>query len=381
MEPPIRHSPESVVAADRGQTALPKVGFADTLVAWYQGDHRDLPWRRVTDPYRIWLSEIMLQQTQVATVIPYYERFLARYPDVTTLAAAPIEDVIKLWEGLGYYARARNLHKAAQIVVAQYGGRFPDSIDAVEALPGIGRSTAGAILTFAYGQRHPILDGNVKRVLARIFDIDADMAAPALQRELWNHSRTFVDEAQAPADFNQAFMELGARICTPQAPMCLVCPVRGYCDAAARGTQHERPRKAEKKATPHHTIAVGVIRDVQGRIYIQRRPPEGLLGGLWEFPGGKAEPEDASLEATVQREIREEVGLEVSVGEKIAQVRHAYTHFKITLHAFECRVVSGEPQPTAADAWQWVPVVELPRYAFPKANKRVLDVLLQDASA
>lgn len=352
-----------------------KTGFSDALTAWYQISHRQLPWRETTDPYAIWLSEIMLQQTQVKTVLDYYRRFLAQYPTARALAEAPPDQVLKLWEGLGYYARCRNLQKAAQIMVETHGGEFPKLIEQAEALPGIGRSTAGAILTFAYGQKHPLLDGNVKRVLSRVFDIDQDIQQSAVIKQLWQASEQLLSESDAPHLYNQAIMELGATVCLPQNPRCLLCPVKKFCTAQANGTQHERPVKAPKKATPHHTIAVGVIWQ-DNRVLIQQRPENGLLGGLWEFPGGKQE-EGEALPKTVLREIQEELEIQVEVGELITSVKHAYTHFKITLHAYHCRYLSGEPQPKACQNWKWVSPDELPTYAFPKANKTVLEVLLK----
>jgi A/G-specific adenine glycosylase len=343
--------------------------FGETLCRWYQAVYRKLPWRETQDPYAIWVSEVMLQQTQVATVLPYYQRFLAQFPTIAALAAAPPELVLKAWEGLGYYARVRNLQKAAQQLVQTHGGQFPTQLSEVEKLPGIGKSTAGAILTFACQQRHPILDGNVKRVLCRVFDIDTPPTenAPAL----WERSLQLLNTATDAATFNQAIMELGATVCTPTQPKCLVCPVQQECLAFARGTVPERPVKVAKKATPHHTIAVGLIWH-NGQLYIQKRPESGLLGGLWEFPGGKQEPGEA-LEATVAREILEETGMTVTVGAPLTTVKHAYTHFRITLTAFHCQWQSGES--TFSGPWQWVPPETLTQFPFPKANLKVLAAL------
>ncbi len=357
-----------------------KNGFAEALILWYHQHGRLLPWRDTRDPYAIWLSEIMLQQTQVNTVKAYYAKFLTLFPTIQDLAQAPLEAVMKAWEGLGYYARCRNLHKTAQIITEQYQGRFPETLEAVEALPGIGRSTAGAILTFAYGQRHPLLDGNVKRVLSRIFKIEEDPALTAVQKTMWVASEALLEEADDSYAFNQGIMELGATVCLPQAPRCLLCPVQPFCEAYAFGMQQELPVKAKRKPVPHYDIAVGVIWNKENQVLIQQRPAEGLLGGLWEFPGGKQEP-DETLETTVQREIAEELGIDIVVCEKIETVKHAYTHFKITLHAYRCVYQSGEPHPRAATAWKWVPVSELPQYAFPKANKTVLEGLLKTNGA
>ncbi len=350
--------------------------FSEALCRWYAGDHRSLPWRDTSDPYRIWISEIMLQQTQVETVLPYYERFLARWPAVADLAAAPIDDVMKMWEGLGYYARCRNLHRAAVQMVEQHDGQVPQTMDAVRALPGIGRSTAGAILTFGHGQRHALLDGNVKRVLSRFSDEAEIVARSAVEKRLWALSEALLAEASDAWTHNQAIMELGARVCTPRDPGCGRCPVADSCAAKAAGTQAERPVKVKRKPLPHKHIGVGVIWNGE-RVLIQLRPPQGLLGGLWEFPGGKQEAGE-TIEETVRREIREELGVEVEVGAAIRQVKHTYSHFKITLHSYHCRLVSGTPTVRAATELRWVPLDELERFAFPKANKTVLEALLKE---
>ncbi len=353
--------------------AANKDGFADALVNWYHANARDLPWRKGNSAYEIWLSEIMLQQTQVVTVIPYFYRFLKKFPTVSDLAKAPVDAVLKQWEGLGYYSRARNLHKAAQQVVAQHGGQFPETLEEMNALPGIGRSTAGAILTFAMGQQHPLLDGNVKRVLSRLYDIDK--LPNKVETQMWEYSTELLLQTDEPYSFNQAIMELGATLCTGKHPQCLVCPVKAYCTAAANGTQYERPVKATKKPVPHHNIGAAVIWH-KGKVLIQQRPKEGLLGGLWEFPGGKQEAGE-TIEETVTREITEELAMEVTVGDKVATVKHAYSHFKITLHAYHCTWVSGKPTPHCADDWAWVAPKKLNDYAFPKANLKVIEALLK----
>lgn len=356
-----------------------KHGFAQALVTWYKSQHRDLPWRNTHNAYHIWLSEIMLQQTQVKTVIDYYHRFLEQYPTIAALAEADTNQLMKQWEGLGYYARCRNLQKAAQQIMANHGGQFPSTLQEAEALPGIGRSTAGAILTFAYGQKHPLLDGNVKRVLSRVFDIDQDIQQTSVINQMWQYSMDLLDESDDPYHYNQAIMELGATVCLPQNPRCLLCPVKQACTAYANGTQHDRPVKTRKKTTPHYNIGVGVIWH-DGRILIQQRPEEGLLGNLWEFPGGKQEA-DEPIQETVRREIEEELGITVEVGELITTVKHAYSHFKITLHAYHCRYLKGAPQPKACQAWQWVQPEELSKFAFPKANKTVLEQVVSDWQA
>ncbi len=353
-----------------------KHGFSDALITWYKQNKRDLPWRHTSDPYALWLSEIMLQQTQVNTVIDYYHRFLNTFPTITDLAKADEDKVLKLWEGLGYYSRCRNLHKSAKIIVDQHNGVFPNTFDDVLALPGIGRSTAGAILTFAFAQRQPILDGNVKRDWARLFNYHEDIATKPAETQFWAWSQQFIDECSDPYAFNQGIMELGATICLPKQPRCLVCPVNSFCDSFKAKTQHDLPVKKKKVPVPHYDIAVGVIWNKKKEtVFIQKRPDEGLLGGLWEFPGGKQEKNEA-LEDTVAREIKEELGITVRVDEKIMHVKHAYSHFKITLHAYHCQYIKGKAVPKAATAIKWVALNDLSTFAFPKANKKVLDMLL-----
>ncbi len=346
--------------------------FAKKLLAWYEKHKRDLPWRRTRDPYRIYLSEILLQQTRVEAVIPYYEKFLARFPDVLALANAPLDDVLKTWEGAGYYARARNLHRAAKIVVEKYRGRFPKKIGEIRELPGIGRYTAGAIASIAFKLDAPVVDGNVARVLCRYVGIREDPKANATQKQLWDIAAELLPEGHA-REFNQALMELGATICLPKNPRCVVCPVQKNCVARQQGLQNVLPAKRAKKESPHKIIAAGVIYK-RGKILIQQRLSEGLLGGLWEFPGGKVEVGE-SLQECVAREVREELGIAIRVGEKLSTVDHAYSHFSITLHAFECEFLSGRVKLSSAQKFKWVKVNELEEYAFPAANKKIIRVL------
>jgi A/G-specific adenine glycosylase len=264
------------------------------LLRWYDTARRDLPWRRTRDPYLIWIAEVMLVQTQVDTAIPYYNRFIARFPDVRSLAAASLDAVLKSWEGLGYYARARNLHAAAAIVVDRHGGRLPDDAAELQALPGIGPYMAAAIQSIAFGYPALALDGNVRRVLSRLYDLPDPK--PAALRQ---HGDAMVQER--PGDVNQALMDLGSAICTPRSPRCADCPLETLCLARQRGTVAERPGRRPAKRRPHYDIAVGVVWRGD-EILIAKRKPEGLLGGLWEFPGGKPEPGE-SLEAAVVREV------------------------------------------------------------------------------
>jgi A/G-specific adenine glycosylase len=368
-----RH-PEAAEAAD----------VARLLLAWLPGVRRDLPWRRRRDPYAVWVSEVMLQQTQVATVIPYFERWLTRFPDIASLAAASQDALLKAWEGLGYYARARNLQRAAQEVMAHHNGTLPSEREALLALPGIGRYTAGAILSLAFGRHEPILDGNVRRVLCRVYDIAENPKAPAVDKRLWELAGRLVREAPAgqPGDLNEALMELGALVCVPGQPDCSACPLAAVCLARADGVQAERPVTAKRVPTPHYAVAAALITDGAGRYLIARRPTHGLLGGLWEFPSTPAEASgtgqgtEESLPDFLARAVEERLGLQIAVGAQSGRVSHAYTHFRITLQSFHCRTLSG--QATAANYYTgvaWVPRGELENYPFPVTHLKILKSL------
>ena len=346
-----------------------------SLLSWYRTQGRDLPWRRTRDPYAIWISEIMLQQTQVKTVIPYYERWLAKFPTVEVLAAADQQTVLKLWEGLGYYARARNLHKAAQQVVSEFGGVFPKDLGGAIALKGIGRTTAGGILSAAFNLPVAILDGNVKRVLARLvaFPVVPNKASDAL----WKISEQVLDPRH-PKDFNQAIMDLGATLCTRHNPACLLCPWQTHCAAYNQNAVTDFPMTESRKPLPYKQIGVAVITDEQDNILIDRRKQEGLLGGLWEFPGGKIEPGEA-VEDCVRREIKEELGIEIEVQDRLITIDHAYTHFKVTLNVFNCKHLSGDPQPIECDEVKWVTLDEIDEYPFPKANSQIIEAMRERA--
>lgn len=341
------------------------------LLAWWDEDHADLPWRRRhDDPYAVWIAEVMLQQTQITTVIPYYERWLAQFPTVEDLAAASIDEVLKAWEGLGYYRRARHLHEAAQIVVAEHGGKLPDSVAALQQLPGVGRYTAGAIASIAFEQAVPVLDGNVIRVFSRLLDLPKDVTARETRSELWRFAETLVPNDR-PGDFNQALMELGQQICSPVSPRCHFCPIASLCLSRQRGTQLERPVRPPRRRTPHYHVAAGVIWRADGHLLISQRPLDGLLGGLWEFPGGKQDSGE-TLPQTLKREIREELGIEIEVGSLLTRVKHAYTHFSITLHAFHARHIRGEPQHLGVADHAWVSLDNLDEYAFAVTDRKII---------
>ncbi len=314
----------------------------------------------------------MLQQTQVETVIPYFHRFLNRFPTLGDLAQASVNDVLKLWEGLGYYARARNLHKAAIKVITELNGEFPQTVDGLMQLPGIGRYTAGAIASLAFDIAAPVLDGNVTRVMCRLFAIKHDPREPRTKDELWRLAGALLPQANA-GEFNEALMELGALICTPRSPNCNKCPFNKICLARKRNLQDKLPIKIKRKPVPHYQVTAAVIRS-GNRILIAQRPFGGRLGGLWEFPGGKQEHNE-SLKHCLQREIKEELGFRVKVGEFITAIDHAYTHFTITLHAFKCEKVSGTPKALGVEQFKWVRMSELDKFAFAKTDLRIIEAL------
>lgn len=343
------------------------------LLSWFRNSKRDLPWRRDRRPYTVWVSEIMLQQTRVDQAEGYFRRFLERFPDLPALAGAALEEVLKAWEGLGYYGRARCLHQSARVVLAEYGGELPREYSRLIRLPGIGRSTAGAILSLAFGQAVPILDGNVKRVLARFYYIDQPLDQGAALHTLWERSAGILP-VRDPGGFNEALMELGALVCLPKHPECGRCPLQKSCRAYGSGQAETLPVKKPVKKTPHFDVTAAVIRK-GGKLLITRRPEKGLLGGMWEFPGGKQQPGE-SLEACLEREIAEELGIAITVGERFLQVRHAYSHFRITLHTFFCRHRKGRIQKIGVTDFRWVKPEELAAFAFPRADRRVIERLL-----
>jgi A/G-specific adenine glycosylase len=359
-------------------TSPPIDRLRDALLAWYRVEARDLPWRRTDDPYAVWVSEIMLQQTRVETVLAYYERFLQRFPDIRALAAASMDDVLKAWEGLGYYRRAHNLHRAAGILVESHGGRLPDRVDALRRLPGIGPYTAGAIASIAFRKQTPALDGNIIRVVSRLFRIPGDPQRAATRDALLERAAMLVLPGDAGA-MNQALMDLGARVCRPRSPRCAACPVRSSCDAHAHGEEALYPQRARRRAVPHVDVVAGIVWDGppdarDRRLLIAKRRTDDMLGGLWEFPGGRVEEGESHEEALV-RELREELAIEIAVGAHFMTLHHAYTHFRITLHVYTCRHAAGEPRAIDCADWTWARPEDLDDFAFPVADRRILDRL------
>ncbi len=302
--------------------------FSAALLAWYDRHGRkDLPWQQDPTPYRVWVSEIMLQQTQVTTVIPYYERFMARFPQIGSLAAASLDEVLQHWAGLGYYARARNLHKSAQIIQHDHGGKFPDTREALQALPGIGRSTAAAILALSAHQRHAILDGNVKRVLSRFHAVEGWPGNAGVARRLWELADQHTPR-QRVADYTQAIMDLGATVCTRSSPQCRRCPVSAGCQAHARNRIADYPAPRPRRDMPGKHTTMLILSNDQGEVLLEKRPPTGIWGGLWslpEYPGDKADHQGVSAWC------RKELGCDIEIREQWPAVRHSFTHFHLTI--------------------------------------------------
>ena len=351
------------------------------LLAWYLANKRTLPWRGHPSAYAVWVSEIMLQQTRVEAVIPYFERWMRLFPTVQALANASEQDVLNAWEGLGYYSRARNLHKAAKIVVDQYNGEMPRDLDELRGLPGIGRYTLGAIASIAFGRDVAALDGNIKRVYARIFDIEQPVDSTLGENILWDLAEKNLPKGHA-GDYNQALMDLGATICVPRNPRCLICPVMKLCKARQNGTQNERPVKTPKKDVPHYIHAAAVIVQ-RGKVLLSQRPSKGLLGGMWEFPNGRVNGDPAAglpkalkmgynLRLGVIPNSRAERSQGVRQHNSLGIVQHGYSHFSVTVHVFQCQLLST-PRETNL---KWVSLNSLDEYPMGKIDRQIANMLI-----
>ena len=340
--------------------------FTEKLMHWYEENARELPWRDHPDPYIVWVSEVMLQQTRIETVIPYFHQWVREFPTITTLASSTQQKVLNLWEGLGYYSRARSLHKASRIIVDEYDGKLPEDMETLMQLPGIGRYTASAILSIAFNKDEPALDGNIRRVLSRVFNIEEPARSTLSEKRLWDLAYKNLPKGEA-GNYNQALMDLGATICTPKNPSCLECPIKSECVANTLGVQEERPVPKPSKKIPHHTVTAAVIQR-NGKVLIAQRPQKGLLGGLWEFPGGKRKPKE-DLTACLQREINEELGVAIQVTEAFGVYQHAYTHFRVTLHAFLCAIHGGNLEIKEHDNIYWADFSELDGFPMGKIDR------------
>jgi A/G-specific adenine glycosylase len=342
------------------------------LLAWYFLRRRDLPWRRAKDPYAVWISEVMLQQTQVRTVIPYYLRFLKAFPTIEDLARADQQELLRVWAGLGYYARARNLQLAAREIIRSHGGRFPRDYSDLVSLPGIGRYTAGAILSIAFDLRYPVLDGNVTRVLTRLFSLRGDPKRKPLQFELWRTAQELLPH-QHSGDFNQAVMELGAVVCSPGQPRCLLCPWRTECRARKEGIEKLLPEKPKAAAGKKVQWAIAVLTH-RGRVLVVKRTQGSLLRDFWEFPGGEFS-RTQPLRPALAKQVFKDLGLRIRPLEPLATIKHTITNRRITLVAFEAELegkVGTLPKTAAA---KWVRRAELKKYPLASASQKILQIL------
>jgi len=347
--------------------------FREQLLTWFQINQRSLPWRQTRDPYRIWISEVMLQQTQVTTVMPYFENFINQFPDIRVLAAADLQTVLKAWEKLGYYARARNLHRATKIIVEDYQGIIPDNYQQLRQLPGVGEYIAAALLSIAFNQPFAVVDGNVKRVLARLFLIEAPINQSGSKTIFADVAERLLDRHN-PGIFNQALMELGATICRPQTPICDRCPLRQFCQAFETNRQSDFPRRLKKQAIPTYQMVAGVVVKA-GKMLIVQRPTSGLLGGLWEFPGGPIEANQSGEAACVQN-IKLVTNLSVAINAYLISIQHAYTHFKIELDVFMGQYLSGRVKLNGPIDHRWLRPKAFENFPFTGATHKFMPAIL-----
>jgi len=348
--------------------------FSNLLLAWYQKNARDLPWRRTSDPYLIWVSEIMLQQTRVKSVIPYFNRWVKRFPTLEILAEADQDEVLSLWEGLGYYRRAVNLHQAVKEIQTRFKGKIPEDPGDLKQLPGIGPYTAGAIASIAFNKPASILDGNIRRVISRCFNVQEPLGTGGSEKILQTITRELIPEND-PGDFNQALMELGAMICLPVKPHCQGCPLREDCAARQLGIQGQLPNRKQIIPLPHYQVTAAIMLEGD-QVLIAKRPLKALLGGMWEYPGGKQEKGE-SLEDALKREICEELGLGIEVGELLGVYDHAYTHYKVTLFAYFCQRLSKVLNLNYHTDHIWVEPDALDNYPMGKID-RLISIQLQE---
>ena len=341
---------------------MARLKLSAKLLKWYRLHARTLPWRGHLNPYAVWVSEIMLQQTRVEVVIPYFEKWMERFPTIKSLADASEQDVLNQWEGLGYYSRARNIHKAARVIVDEFDGQLPCSVDALRKLPGIGRYTAGAIASMAFSLDESTLDANIRRVFTRLFNVEIPADSTEGENLLWRIAAENLPKGKA-GDFNQALMDLGATICLPKNPRCETCPLMEGCQARALGLQEARPVLKPKADVPHRVHAAAVIVR-RGRVLLAKRPSKGLLGGMWEFPNGRVEANPAR---GLFKALKTGYRLEVRAGEAMGVVQHAYTHFRVTVHAFRGEVISISKN----ENLKWVKISELEDHPMGKVDRQI----------
>jgi A/G-specific adenine glycosylase len=350
------------------------------LLDWFAHNARKLPWRVTYDPYHVWISEIMLQQTQMERVIDYFNRWMARFPEIKSIAGANEEEVLKLWEGLGYYARARNIIRAADIIVRDHDNTVPENHELLLRLPGIGKYTAGAIMSIAFNREYPLVDANIGRLFARLYNLDKPVKDRATHAFIWQKARELLPQGKARW-FNQALMELGGLICIAKNPRCRVCPLSIHCLAYRNGITNERPVLTDPPSTIFIEMATGILQH-DGRMLIQKRKPTGVWANLWEFPGGRLEAGETPEMALI-REFQEETELSVGNLEKIITVQHSYTVYRVTLHCYFCTVMNSRVEPIlhGAQEYRWVDASELSRYAFPAGHRKLIRHLADTAAS
>jgi len=342
--------------------------FQRKLKAWYSAHHRKLPWRQTRDPYKIWISEIMLQQTTVQAVIPYYTRWMNLFPDMHSLSEAPLQKVLKAWQGLGYYQRAKNLHQASKIIMTTYDGRMPEKYDDLKSLPGFGPYTTAAVLSIAFDKPYPTIDANIRRVLMRLLKLPR-YAVSSIDNELLHAFSPLLPQKRMGI-FNQALMELGSLVCRSKNPLCLLCPLLDFCGAYKAGEQEVIPIPAKRSYKKIEAV-IGII-EKKGKFLIQKRPSKGLLADLWEFPGGKIEVGETA-EKALKREIKEEIGAEIYEEQFLTSVQHSYTQFQVSLHAFACSLKTGPV--LDKNRHRWVSLKGLRRFPFPSGSAKVIKFL------
>lgn len=356
---------------------MTSTGFQNALLSWFSKQSRDLPWRRTYLPYHIWISEIMLQQTQMERVVTYFKRWMERYPDINSLAEASEQEALTLWEGLGYYSRARNILQSAALIKARHQGALPADHAALLALPGIGRYTAGAIMSLAFNQPYPVVDANVERVFARLFNIEVPVKEKTAHRFIWQKAAELIPEGEARF-FNQALMELGALICTPQSPRCSDCPITDYCAALSLDMVDLRPVPGRSKEVIPIDMVTGVLAH-DGLFYIQKRLANDVWPNLWEFPGGRMKTGETPEEALI-REYMEETEFSIHNLKKITTIKHSYTKYRVTLHCYSCALANGSATPTlhAAQEFRWIALQDFESFAFPAPHRRLIKRIVQE---
>ncbi|MBI3999013.1 MAG: A/G-specific adenine glycosylase [Candidatus Omnitrophica bacterium] len=345
--------------------------FRRKLTQWFSKHQRALPWRIHGNPYRIFVVETMLQQTQIKTVIPYYQRWLKKFPNVNVLAEAPLDHVLKLWEGLGYYTRARNLHKAAQIIAERFDGKIPNDPEILRSLPGIGRYTAGAIASIAFQKPVPLVDGNVARVFSRIFCLRKDIAKPKTQKILYELAEKLVPEKN-PGIFNQALMELGSLVCIPETPKCSVCPVQSLCLAFQKGDPSKLPIKSGGVQVKKIEMVVGIL-EKDGRLLVRRRPERGIWGGLWEIPG-TVRAKNETLEEALKLEFKETLDLSIQIHKKERPIKHHFTHRDATIYPFHLKIASNGLKQRSQKV-RWATPKTLNQLSFPVPHQKILKTI------